>query len=45
MRVVNLDEVKVLKTIREGHYDIQKTWADGKTHTIYRWTGGQYSAD
>jgi Transglycosylase len=43
--VGNLDEVKVLKTIMGGYYDIQKTWADGKTHTIYRWTGSEYSAD
>jgi membrane carboxypeptidase/penicillin-binding protein PbpC len=43
--VGTLDEVKVLKTITDGHYNIQKTWADGKTHTIYRWTGEQYSAD
>jgi len=43
--VGNLDRVKVLKTITEGHYDIQKTWADGKTHTIYRWSGSEYSAD
>lgn len=43
--VGTLDEVKVLKTITDGHYDMQKTWADGKTHTIYRWTGGHYSAD
>jgi len=43
--VGNLDEIKVLKTITNEHYDIQKTWANGKTHTIYRWTGSEYSAD
>lgn len=40
-----LDRVTVLKTITAGHYNIQKTWADGKTHTIYRWRGSRYSAD
>ncbi len=40
-----LDRVTVLKTITDGHYNIQKTWADGKTHTIYRWRGSRYSAD
>jgi hypothetical protein len=40
-----LDEVTVLKTITRGHHDIQKTWADGRTHTIYRWRGTRYSAD
>jgi hypothetical protein len=43
--VGNLDEVKVLKTAKDGHYDIQKTWADGTTHTLYRWTGSQYLAN
>ncbi|HXN50878.1 MAG TPA: biosynthetic peptidoglycan transglycosylase [Candidatus Acidoferrum sp.] len=40
-----LDRVTVLKTITDGHYNIQKTWADEKTHTIYRWRGSRYSAD
>ena len=35
--VGNLGEVNVLKTAKNGHYDIQKTWADGATHTLYRW--------
>ncbi len=43
--VGNLDRVTVLKTTTEGHYNLQKTWADGKTHTIYRWRGSRYSAD
>jgi len=43
--VGTLDRVAVLKTITDGHYNIQKTWADGKTHTIYRWRGSRYSAD
>lgn len=43
--VGNLDELKLLKTTTGGYYDIQKTWADGKTHTIYRWSGSEYSAD
>jgi hypothetical protein len=43
--VGNLDEVKVLKTAKDGYYDIQKTWADGATHTLYRWNGSQYLAN
>jgi hypothetical protein len=43
--VGSLDEVEALKAITDGHYDIQKTWADGRTHTIYRWRGSRYSAD
>lgn len=43
--VGNLGEVKVLKTAKKGHYDIQKTWADGETHTLYRWSGSQYLAN
>ncbi|HEY6972655.1 MAG TPA: hypothetical protein VJA94_25830 [Candidatus Angelobacter sp.] len=49
--VVALDEigtvqsVKVLKTITRGHYDLKKTWSDGKTIVIYRWDGSLYSHD
>jgi hypothetical protein len=43
--VGTLDRITVLETITDGHYNIQKTWADGKTHTIYRWRGSLYSAD
>jgi hypothetical protein len=39
-----LERIKVLKTVTEDHYNIQKTWADGKTHTIYQWNGMRYSA-
>jgi hypothetical protein len=40
-----LAEVEVMKTSSDGHYDIRKTWADGRTHTIYRWRGSRYSSD
>jgi hypothetical protein len=43
--VGELDRVAVLKAVTNGHYNIQKTWADGKTHTIYRWRGSRYSVD
>ncbi len=43
--VGTLKRLTVLKKITNGHYDIQKTWADGKTHTIYRWNSSQYSPD
>jgi hypothetical protein len=40
-----IDRLAILKTVTNGFYDIQKTWANGKTRTIYRWTGAQYSAE
>jgi hypothetical protein len=43
--VGDLNCVTVLKTVTHGHYNIQKTWADGKTHTIYRWRSSRYFAD
>ncbi len=43
--VGDIDDVSVLRTTAAGHYDIQKTWADGKTHTIYRWRDSRYHAD
>ncbi|MCU1243897.1 MAG: Penicillin-binding protein [Candidatus Acidoferrum typicum] len=43
--VGNVDRITALKTVTDGYYNIQKTWADGKTHTIYRWKGSRYSAD
>jgi len=42
--VGELDRVTILKTVTSGYYDIQKTWRDGKTRTIYRWDGQRYSA-
>jgi hypothetical protein len=39
-----LDRIKVLKTITKDHFDIQKTWANGKNRTIYRWSGERYDA-
>jgi hypothetical protein len=42
--VGTLDSVEVLKTLSANYYDIQKTWRDGKTHTVYRWDGRRYSA-
>jgi len=38
-----LKRVTVLKRITNGHYDIQVTWSDGKTHSVYQWDGSQYS--
>jgi hypothetical protein len=40
-----IDRLTILRTVTNGFYDIQKTWADRKTRTTYRWTGSQYSAD
>jgi hypothetical protein len=39
-----LHKVKVLKSVSGGYYNIQKTWRDGKTCTIYGWSGERYSA-
>lgn len=39
-----LGRITVLKTLTEGHYDIEKKWSDGKTSTIYKWHGLRYSA-
>jgi hypothetical protein len=38
----DLESIKVLKTTTKDHYNIQKTWSDGKTHSIYRWNGLRY---
>jgi hypothetical protein len=37
-----LTRVAVLNEITRGHYDVQVTWSDGKTHTRYRWNGARY---
>ena len=39
-----LAEVKVLQDVTNGHYNMQKTWRDGKTLTLYLWDGLRYSA-
>ena len=36
--------IKVLKTVTNGYYDLQKTWADGKTTERYKWKGTRYFA-
>jgi len=35
--------IAVLNTVTHGYYDLQKTWADGTTKTMYRWDGRRYS--
>jgi len=39
-----LGDIKVLKDMTKGHYNIQKTWRDSKTQTLYLWDGLRYSA-
>lgn len=39
-----LNRIKALKDTMQGHYKIQKTWADGKTNTTYVWNGSRYEA-
>jgi hypothetical protein len=41
--VGDLDSVKILKSATGGYYDIQKTWRNGKTETVYKWDGKRYS--
>jgi hypothetical protein len=41
--VGELGAVSVLKEITKGHYNIQKTWRDGKTQSLYFWDGSRYS--
>ncbi len=43
--VGTLSSIKVLKTVTKSHYDIQKTWLDHKTQTLYRWDGARYSSE
>jgi hypothetical protein len=43
VEVGTLRQIKILKTVTNGHYDIQKIWHDGKTHTVYSWDGTRYS--
>jgi hypothetical protein len=38
-----LERVTVLKKTTKGHFDIQVTWSDSETHSIYQWDGSQYS--
>ncbi len=37
-----LNQVKVLKSIKNNYYDLQKTERDGKTQEIYRWKDSSY---
>lgn len=38
-----LDRVRVIENITKGHYDIQVTWSDRKTRSVYQWDGARYS--
>ncbi len=42
--VGELARISVLKTTTKDHYDLQKTWREGKTHTVYKWNGLRYAA-
>jgi hypothetical protein len=39
-----LGRIKVLKDTTRGYYNIQKTWRDDKSRTLYLWDGLRYSA-
>jgi len=39
-----LGDITVLKDITKGHFNIQKTWREGKTQTLYLWDGLRYSS-
>lgn len=40
--VGTLARVKVLEASTKGYYDLQKTWADEETVTVYKWDGSRY---
>jgi len=40
-----LGSLRSLKSITKGYYDLQKTSADHRTKTIYRWDGSGYVAE
>jgi hypothetical protein len=40
--VGTVTQIRVLKSVTSGHYDLQKTWADEKTTTLYRWSMTRY---
>lgn len=40
-----LENMKPLKTVTKGYYDLRKTSSNRKTQTIYRWDGSIYSPE
>jgi len=38
----SVTRIRVLKSITNDHYDLQKTWADQQTTTVYKWNGTRY---
>lgn len=40
-----LANVKTLKTLTNGYFDLQKKWHDGKTQTTCQWNGSWFSAN
>lgn len=38
-----LERVAVSTNATRGYYDLSVTWSDGKTRSVYRWDGSQYS--
>jgi hypothetical protein len=43
--VGHLERIKVLTNVTNGHYDLQKTWADGNAQTTYQWHELRYSPE
>jgi hypothetical protein len=41
--VGNVARLRVLETVTNRYYDLEKTWADGETTTVYKWDGRRYS--
>jgi hypothetical protein len=39
-----LDEISILKNMTGDHFNLQKTWRDGRTQTLYQWNGVRYIA-
>jgi len=40
--VGSLERISVLPTLTKGYFDLQKTWADGKTKSVFSWDGLRY---
>lgn len=38
-----LADTKVLTDLTKGHFNILKTWRDGKNYTLYQWNGVRYA--
>lgn len=40
--VGSVTRIRVLRSVTKRHYELQKTWADQQTRTVYKWNGTRY---